>query len=67
MAAAAAAAATYFSSHGTALQDPALKMCKNLESIRANPVSVPAGVDDRVSQLHAARFLGGAVATVKKL
>jgi hypothetical protein len=36
-------------------------MAKNLEKLRASPITIPEGQDDRISILHSARFLGGAV------
>jgi hypothetical protein len=42
-------------------QDPGVKMAKNLEKLKTNPVTIPEGQDDRISILHSARFLGGAV------
>jgi hypothetical protein len=42
-------------------QDPGVKMAKNLEKLKANPITIPEGLDDRISILHSARFLGGAV------
>jgi hypothetical protein len=62
-AAAAAAAAAQFTSFNPAAQDPGVKMAKNLEMLRANPLYVPEGHDDRFSLLHDARFLAGAVAS----
>jgi hypothetical protein len=38
-------------------------MAKNLEMLRANPLYIPEGHDDRFSLLHDARFLAGAVAS----
>jgi len=46
-------------------EEPAIVMAKTLESLRANPVQVPAGTDDRCHQLHPARFFGGAVCSAK--
>jgi hypothetical protein len=64
MLAAAAAAAQYnFAQFAPAAQDPGTKMAKNLEKLRLTPVTVPEGLDDRISQLHCARFLAGAVAS----
>jgi hypothetical protein len=64
MIAAAAAAAQYnFAQFAPSTQDPGTKMAKNLEQLRLSPVTVPAGLDDRISQLHCARFLAGAVAS----
>jgi len=65
-AAAAAAAAHFASSHHFNQQDPALKMAKNLETLRDNPIGVEEGFDDRIGILHPARFLGGAVCSAKK-
>jgi hypothetical protein len=42
-------------------QDPGVKMAKNLEKLKASPVTIPEGLDDRINILHSARFLGGAV------
>jgi hypothetical protein len=61
--AAAAAAAAQFSAFNPAVQDAGVKMAKNLEMLRANPVVVPEGRDDRIALLHDARFLAGAVAS----
>jgi hypothetical protein len=63
MLAAAAAAVQYSQIAGfnPTTQDPGVKMAKNLEKLRASPVTVPEGLDDRISILHSARFLGGAV------
>jgi hypothetical protein len=44
-------------------QDPGVKMAKNLEKLRACPITIPEGLDDRISILHSARFLGGAVSS----
>jgi hypothetical protein len=63
MYAAAAAAAAQFTSYNPAAQDPGVKMAKNLEMLRANPLYIPEGHDDRFSLLHDARFLAGAVAS----
>jgi hypothetical protein len=40
-------------------EDPAIMMVKTLESLRSNLVAVAAGLDDRCTILHPARFLGG--------
>ena len=40
-------------------------MSKALEELRAHPVSIPAGLDDRSAVLHAARFLGGAACSLQ--
>jgi hypothetical protein len=63
MLAAAAAAVQYSQMAGfnPTAQDPGVKMAKNLEKLRTNPVTIPEGLDDRISILHCARFLGGAV------
>jgi hypothetical protein len=42
-------------------QDPGVKMAKNLEKLKASPITIPEGLDDRIGILHSARFLGGAV------
>jgi len=41
------------------IKDPEARMAKALEELRACPVKVPEGLDDRDAVLHAARFLGG--------
>jgi hypothetical protein len=41
-------------------------MAKTLEKLRQNPVSVPAGMDDRISILHDVRFYPGTVCPSKK-
>jgi hypothetical protein len=41
-------------------------MARTLERLRQNPVTVPAGLDDRISVLHEGRFLPGTVAPCKK-
>jgi len=61
--AAAAAAAAHFAPYNPSVQDPGIKMAKNLEELRKNPTFVPEGKDDRINQLHDARFLAGAVAS----
>jgi hypothetical protein len=63
MLAAAAAAVQYSQLAGfnPTAQDPGVKMAKNLEKLKTNPVTVPEGLDDRIGILHCARFLGGAV------
>jgi hypothetical protein len=63
MIAAAAAAAQYSQLAGfnPTVQDPGVKMAKNLEKLRTSPITIPEGLDDRISILHSARFLGGAV------
>jgi hypothetical protein len=63
MIAAAAAAAQYSQLAGfnPTVQDPGVKMAKNLEKLRTSPVTIPEGQDNRISILHSARFLGGAV------
>jgi hypothetical protein len=63
MLAAAAAAVQYSQMAGfnPTAQDPGVKMAKNLEKLRSNPVTVPEGLDDRINILHCGRFLGGAV------
>jgi hypothetical protein len=63
MLAAAAAAVQYsqLSGFNPTTQDPGVKMAKNLDKLRTNPVTIPEGLDDRISILHSARFLGGAV------
>lgn len=60
---AAAAAAAQFSAFNPSVQDPGTRMAKNLEKLRENPTFVPEGRDDRISLLHDARFLAGAVAS----
>ncbi len=59
MLAAAAAAVQYSQMAGfnPTAQDPGVKMAKNLEKLKSNPVTIPEGQDDRVSILHCARFL----------
>lgn len=42
-------------------QEPSVQMAKALEAVQKNPTILEAGTDDRVSILHPARFLGGAV------
>jgi hypothetical protein len=63
MIAAAAAAAQYSQMAGfnPTVQDPGIKMAKNLEKLRTNPVTVQEGQDNRITILHDARFLAGAV------
>ncbi len=63
MLAAAAAAVQYSQIAGfnPTAQDPGVKMAKNLEKLKTNPVTIPEGLDDRINILHSARFLGGAV------
>jgi hypothetical protein len=63
MIAAAAAAAQYSQIAGfnPTVQDPGVKMAKNLEKLRTSPITIPEGQDDRIAILHSARFLGGAV------
>jgi hypothetical protein len=63
MLAAAAAAVQYSQLAGfnPTAQDPGVKMAKNLENLKKNPVTIPEGQDDRINILHSARFLGGAV------
>jgi hypothetical protein len=63
MIAAAAAAAQYSQMAGfnPTVQDPGVKMAKNLEKLRSNPITVPEGQDNRITILHDARFLAGAV------
>jgi hypothetical protein len=65
MLAAAAAAVQYSQMAGfnPTTQDPGVKMAKNLDRLRASPVTIPEGLDDRISILHDARFLAGAVAS----
>ena len=65
-AAMAAAAAAHFAQSAAKSSDPGIKMAKALERLRANPVTVPAGPDDRISVLHVARFLPGTVLSAKK-
>jgi hypothetical protein len=55
----AAAAAAQFTSFNPAAQDPGVKMAKNLEMLRANPLYIPEGHDDRFSLLHDAGFWPG--------
>jgi hypothetical protein len=63
MLAAAAAAVQYSQIAGfnPTAQDPGVKMAKNLEKLKTNPITIPEGLDDRINILHSARFLGGAV------
>jgi hypothetical protein len=63
MLAAAAAAVQYSQIAGfnPTAQDPGVKMAKNLEKLKACPITIPEGLDDRINILHSARFLGGAV------
>jgi hypothetical protein len=66
-AAMAAAVAAHFSSQSTAKSsDPGIKMAKTLERLRQNPVTVPEGMDDRISILHDVRFYPGTVCPSKK-
>jgi hypothetical protein len=65
-AAMAAAAAAHFAQSAVKSNDPGVKMAKALEKLRANPITVPAGPDDRISVLHVARFLPGTVLSAKK-
>jgi hypothetical protein len=65
-AAMAAAAAAHFAQSAAKSSDPGIKMAKALERLRASPVTVPAGIDDRISVLHVARFLPGTVLSAKK-
>jgi hypothetical protein len=66
-AAMAAAVAAHFSSHQTQKSsDPGIKMAKTLERLRLNPVTVPEGMDDRISVLHDVRFYPGTVCPSKK-
>ena len=64
--AAAAVAAAQQNPLGSA-NDPSVKMFKNLENLRNNPKDIAAGKDDRVNNLHPARFLGGMVCSTKKI
>lgn len=66
-AAAAAAAAAHYAGVARPSQDPAVKMAKNLETLRDNPTKVLEGLDNRVDVLHPARFLPGVVCSSKKL
>jgi len=50
----------------SAPRDPETKMAKALEDLRANPVYIAEGYDDRCENLHPARFLGGAVCALQK-
>jgi uncharacterized membrane protein YgcG len=52
--------------HNPTPRDPETKMAKALEDLRANPVFIPEGYDDRCENLHPARFLGGAVIAQQK-
>ncbi len=61
IAAAAAAQYSQLAGFNPTVQDPGVKMAKNLEKLKASPVTIPEGLDDRISILHIARFLGGAV------
>jgi hypothetical protein len=62
----AAAAAAHMTPQHHSLPDPGVKMAKALEQLRANPTEVPAGLDDRSSVLHVARFLGGMTCSALK-
>jgi len=66
-AAAAAAAHMGLANHMHREEDPGLSMARSLETLTATPVAVPAGNDDRSAILHPARFLGGAVCSVKRV
>ena len=50
-----------------AAEDPNVLMAKTLENLSASPTIVPAKKDDRLSQLHSARVLGGPVCNAKQL
>ena len=63
----AAMAAKYSSSLSKPDEEPGVAMAKTLASLRENPTSVAAGLDDRSQVLHPARFLGGAACPAKKL
>lgn len=63
---AAAAAAAQFSNPAGAHHDPGIKMALTLEALQANPSTIKAGQDDRISVLHEGRFLPGTVASTKK-
>ena len=63
---AAAAAAHFANINPSKPTDPGIKMAKTLEKLRANPIEVPAGLDDRISVLHDGRYLPGTVASAKK-
>jgi hypothetical protein len=63
----AAAAAIHLAPPQQSLPDPGVRMAKNLEFLKANPTSVPAGKDDRSSVLHQARFYGGMACTAQKM
>jgi hypothetical protein len=67
-AAMAAAVAAHFSAQSTAKSsDPGIKMANTLERLRQqNPVTVPEGMDDRISILHDVRFYPGNVCPSKK-
>jgi hypothetical protein len=69
MLAAAAAAVQYSQLAGfnPTTQDPGVKMAKNLDKLRTSPITIPEGLDDRISILHSARFLGGAVTSGPQL
>ena len=62
----AAAAAAHMVPQHHSMPDPGVKMAKALEQLRANPTEVPAGLDDRSSVLHVARFLGGMTCSALK-
>jgi hypothetical protein len=52
---------------GQAPTDPSVRMAKNLENMKGNPIVILEGRDDRITTLHPARFLGGTVCGTKKL
>jgi hypothetical protein len=47
--------------------DPSVKMARILESLQENPIVVPEGTDNRITDLHPARFLPGYVTNAKKV
>lgn len=63
----AAAAAVHMGQPQHSLPDPGVKMAKNLESLKASPVLLPAGPDDRTSVFHPARFMGGMACLAQKM
>jgi hypothetical protein len=63
----AAAAAAHMAPPQHSLPDPGVKMAKNLEFLKSNPVNVEAGTDDRSFALHPARFMGGMACSAQKM
>ena len=47
--------------------EPEDRVSQNLEELKKKPTAIPAGIDDRNSQLHSSRFLGGPVCSNKLL